>query len=108
MAWAVTILLYNWLLDMNWTPGPLSSNLIITEKAVPDNPENKANIKYKVPISLALVELNHLSIAIDISDLKLKARLSSFSCSSSSSSCLVLKILNLWGVHLIECYYQFN
>ena len=51
MACAVTILLYNWLLDMNWTPGPLSSNLIITEKAVPNNPENKANIKYKVGVS---------------------------------------------------------
>jgi hypothetical protein len=51
---------------MNCTPGPLSSNLIKTEKAVPNNPENKANIKYKVPISLAFVERNHLSIFIEI------------------------------------------
>jgi hypothetical protein len=57
---------------MNCTPGPLNSNLINTDIAVPNNPENKANIKYKVPISLALVELNHLSIPIDISDLKFR------------------------------------
>jgi hypothetical protein len=37
-----------------------------TEKAVPNNPEKRANIKYNVPISLALVELNHLSNPIDI------------------------------------------
>jgi hypothetical protein len=57
---------------MNCTPGPLNSNLISTDIAVPNNPENKANIKYRVPISLALVELNHLSIPIDISDLNLR------------------------------------
>ena len=57
---------------MNCTPGPLNSNLINTDIAVPNNPENKANIKYKVPISLALVELNQLSIPIDISDLKFR------------------------------------
>jgi hypothetical protein len=32
-----------------------------TEKAVPIKPENKAKIKYKVPISLALDDNNHLS-----------------------------------------------
>lgn len=92
MACAVTMLLYNWLLDMNWTPGPLSSNLINTENAVPNNPENKANIKYKVPISLALVELNHLSIAIDISDLKFKPSEAphSFGCLVSFLSCILL------------------
>ena len=62
---------------MNWTPGPLNSNLINTENAVPNNPENKAKIKYNVPISLALVELNHLSIPIDISDLNFKFRVPS-------------------------------
>ncbi len=70
-ACAVTILLYNWLLEINWTPGPLSSNLINTENAVPNNPENRAKIKYNVPISLALVELNHLSICIEISEFKI-------------------------------------
>jgi hypothetical protein len=53
MAWAVIILLYNWLSAIYWTPGPLNSNLINTEKAVPNNPENNANIRYNVPISLA-------------------------------------------------------
>ena len=67
IAWAVIILLYNWLSAIYWTPGPLNSNLINTEKAVPNNPENKANIKYNVPISLALVDKNHLSYSnIDI------------------------------------------
>lgn len=56
IAWAVIILLYNWLLDINCTPGPLNSNLINTENAVPNSPENRANIKYNVPISLAFVE----------------------------------------------------
>jgi hypothetical protein len=31
-----------------------------------NNPEKRANIKYSVPISLAFVELNHLSIPIDM------------------------------------------
>jgi hypothetical protein len=59
------------LFPINCTPGPLSSNLIKTEKAVPNKPENKENIKYKVPISFALVDKNHLSVPIDISDLNL-------------------------------------
>jgi len=46
---------------MYCTPGPLNSILIKTEKAVPNNPENNAKIKYKFPISLAFVEKNHLS-----------------------------------------------
>lgn len=58
------ILLYNWLSDIYCTPGPLNSNLIKTENAVPSNPENNAKIKYKLPISLALVEKNHLSMFI--------------------------------------------
>lgn len=56
IAWAVIILLYNWLFEINWTPGPLNSSLINTENAVPNSPENKANIKYNVPMSLAFVE----------------------------------------------------
>jgi hypothetical protein len=51
---------------MYCTPGPDSSNLIKTEKAVPISPENKANIKYNVPISLALEDKNHLSSHKDI------------------------------------------
>jgi hypothetical protein len=70
IACAVIILLYNWLFEINWTPGPLSSNLIKTEKAVPNSPENNAKIKYKVPISLAFVEKNHLSNPIEICDFK--------------------------------------
>jgi hypothetical protein len=58
------------LFPINCTPGPLSSNLIKTEKAVPNKPENNAKIKYKVPISFALVERNHLSVPTDISDFK--------------------------------------
>jgi len=45
MAWAVIILLYNWLSAINCTPGPDNSNLIKTEKEVPANPANKANIR---------------------------------------------------------------
>jgi len=37
---------------MNWTPGPLNSILIKTENAVPNNPENNAKIKYKVPLEM--------------------------------------------------------
>lgn len=50
---------------MYCTPGALNSILISTEKAVPTRPENKANIKYSVPISLALEDQNHLSRNID-------------------------------------------
>ena len=62
IAWAVIMLLYSWLSAMNWTPGPDSSNLIKTEKAVPTKPDNKAKIRYKIPMSLALDEKNHLSV----------------------------------------------
>lgn len=55
-AWAVMILLYNWLSAINWTPGLDSSNLIKTEKAVPIKPDNKAKIRYKTPISFAFDE----------------------------------------------------
>ena len=53
--------MYNWLSAMYCTPGPDNSNRIKTEKAVPIKPENKANIKYNVPISLAFEDKNHLS-----------------------------------------------
>jgi hypothetical protein len=61
IACAVIILLYSWLSEIYCTPGPDSSNLIRTENAVPIKPENKANIRYNVPISFALEEKNHLS-----------------------------------------------
>ena len=66
IAWAVMILLYNWLSAIYWTPGPDSSNLINTEKAVPIKPDNKAKIRYKTPISFALDDKNHLSNHKDI------------------------------------------
>jgi hypothetical protein len=46
---------------INCTPGPESSNLIKTEKAVPTKPENSAKIKYRVPMSFAFEDRNHLS-----------------------------------------------
>jgi len=58
--------LYNWLSAIYCTPGPDNSNLIRTEKAVPNKPENNANIKYKVPISLALDDRNQRSNQSDI------------------------------------------
>lgn len=48
------------------TPGPDNSNLIKTEKAVPNNPEKSANIKYSVPMSLALLDKNQRSVHNDI------------------------------------------
>ena len=57
---------------MNCTPGPDNSSLINTEKAVPAKPENTANIKYNVPISLALQDKNHLSFHIVICVIVLK------------------------------------
>jgi len=50
---------------MYCTPGALNSILISTENAVPTNPANNANIKYKVPISLAFDDQNHLSKNIE-------------------------------------------
>ena len=66
IARAVIILLYNWLSAIYCTPGPDNSSRMRTEKAVPIKPANNANIKYKVPISLALVDKNHLSFHIVI------------------------------------------
>ena len=41
------------------------SILTKTEKEVPINPENKGNIRYNVPISLAFEDKNHLSVHKD-------------------------------------------
>lgn len=68
MACAVMILLYSWLSAIYCTPGPDSSNLISTEKAVPNSPENNAKIRYSVPISFALLDKNQRSHHIDILD----------------------------------------
>lgn len=46
---------------MYWTPGPDSSSLIKTEKAVPSKPENREKIRYNVPISFALLDKNQRS-----------------------------------------------
>jgi hypothetical protein len=51
------------------TLDPLNANHIKTEKVVPNKPENTEKIKYKVPISLAFEDKNHLSVQIDIDDL---------------------------------------
>lgn len=67
IACAVIMLLYSWLSAIYCTPGPDSSILINTEKAVPNSPANKANIKYRVPISLALLDKNQRSHQRDIS-----------------------------------------
>jgi hypothetical protein len=65
------ILLYNWLSAIYCTPGPLNSNLIKTEKAVPNSPENTANIRYNVPMSFAFEDKNHLSVQSEMLDFKL-------------------------------------
>jgi len=70
IACAVIILLYNWLSAIYCTPGPDNSSLINTEKAVPNNPENRAKIRYKVPMSFALLDKNQRSHHIDISELE--------------------------------------
>ena len=57
-------------------PGFANSNLIKTEKAVPNNPENNAKIRYSVPISFALEDKNHLSVHKDILDFKTERCLS--------------------------------
>ena len=49
---------------MYCTPGPDNSSRINTEKAVPIKPENRANIRYNVPISFAFDDKNHLSFHI--------------------------------------------
>jgi len=64
-AWEVTNTLYNWWLPNNiWFAGAANSSRICTDNAVPTIPEKVPKIKYKVPMSLWLVENNHLSIHI--------------------------------------------
>lgn len=60
-AWAVTITLYSWSLPKNLPVCP-NSIRIKTLIAVPTIADQAPNIKYKVPISLWLVEYNHRSI----------------------------------------------
>ena len=93
------ILLYSWLSAIYWTPGPLNSNLIKTEKAVPSNPENKANIRYRVPISFAFEDKNHLSVHNYIDDLKTKRLdlLTSSDCSSDIHPLNDILVL-IWGL----------
>ena len=69
IACAVIILLYNWLSAIYCTPGPDNSSLIKTEKAVPNNPEKRAKIRYNVPISFALDDKNHRSVPNEILDI---------------------------------------
>ena len=66
IAWAVIITLYNWLSAIYWTPGPLNSNRINIENAVPNSPENNANIKYNVPISFAFDDKKSSFFSIEI------------------------------------------
>lgn len=56
-AWAVTVTLYSWSSFMRF-PGDLSSDRIITLREVPTTLAQAPKIKYKVPISLWLVENN--------------------------------------------------
>ena len=69
IACAVIILLYNWLSAIYCTPGPDNSNLIKTEKAVPNKPEKRAKIRYNVPISFALHDKNQRSHQSEILDI---------------------------------------
>lgn len=57
-AWAVTIVLYSWSLPRN-APGWLSSIRISNLMPAPTIPAQIPKIKYKVPISLWLVEYSH-------------------------------------------------
>ena len=74
---------------MYCTPGPDNSNLISTENAVPSNPENNANIKYKVPMSLALLEKNQRSHHMLMSDFVM----SDFVISDDMSQTYLLKMV---------------
>jgi hypothetical protein len=72
-----------------------------TEKAVPSNPENKAKIRYSVPMSLAFEDKNHLSVQSEIFALKTE-RLESIaglfdSVSSFRLIFILLKTKERWG-----------
>jgi hypothetical protein len=68
-ACAVTITLYSW-----WLPrrkafdGEDNSRRIRTLRRVPHTPENAPNRKYKVLMSLWLVEKNHLEIKLEMDE----------------------------------------
>lgn len=72
-----------------------------TEKAVPNNPENKAKIRYSVPISLAFEDKNHLSVQSEIFALKTERLESTAGLFSSVSSFRLIFILfktkERWG-----------
>lgn len=57
-ACLVTITLYKWSFNRAG-PGVLNSKRIIILIAVPIQPDQAPRIKYKVPISLWLVDINH-------------------------------------------------
>ena len=57
------ILMYSRLSAISWKPGSLNSNQNKIEKAIPDQPENKAKIKYKISISFE--DKNHRSVHKD-------------------------------------------
>ena len=84
---------------MYCTPGPLNSILINTEKAVPNKPENIANIKYNTPISFAFVEKNHLSVGIEIEDL-----FNLFKCLLPSSKDFIVKYLKKVRVEIEDTF----
>ena len=48
--------------------GFILHNCIKTEKAVPISPENKAKIRYNVPISFAFEDKNHRSVQREMLD----------------------------------------
>ena len=90
------ILLYSWLSAIYWTPGPLNSNLIRTEKAVPTNPENKAKIKYNVPISLAFEDKNQRSVHKEILDFRTEILDQCVSLDSCSNMLQLYETLLAW------------
>jgi len=72
-----------------------------TEKAVPNNPENKAKIRYSVPISLAFEDKNHLSVQSEMLALKTE-RFESSACllglvSSFRLIFILFKTKERWG-----------
>ena len=59
-AWAVIKTLYSWWFPPRiWSPGRANSIRISTEKHVPITPAMAPKMKYRVPISLWLVENSH-------------------------------------------------
>jgi len=62
-------------LAINCTPGPANSFLINIDKDVPTIPANNAKIMYKIPISFALDDQNHLSNHIERPEPNLKKQI---------------------------------